>query len=864
MKTNRVTTGCLFLVLLAGLGVSCGDSGGAKDAAASDAKADAKDGAATDAKVDTAATDTATDKASTDSALPDGSGSDAAKVDAPVADVPAADGATDAAAADRAADVASGDTSASDATASDAPKPDAAAADTAPADAAATDTATADATVDQGTPDVPAPTYAIGGTISGLTSGGLVLRNNGGNDLTVAAGATSFVFTTRLPGAAPYAVTVFTQPSAPAQVCTVASGTGTVGAANVTSVAITCTTPTTPTFTIGGTISGLTGAGLILRNNGGDNLAVLAGSTSFVFATPLAGGAAYTVSVLNQPSPPTQVCTVVNGTGTVAAANVTTVAITCVTQTFTVGGTISGLTGTGLVLRNSGGNDLTVAANATSFTFSAPVASGATYLVTVATAPNTPTQICTVANASGTVGAVNVTSVAVTCAAQAFTIGGSVAGLTGSGLVLQNSGGDNLSVAAAATSFLFPVSVASGGNYAVTVLTQPSTQTCSVATGSGTVGGANVTTPAVTCVDNSYTVGGTIVGLAGTGLVLRNNGGDNRTVTAGATSFTFATSVANGAAYAVTVLTNPSSPTQTCAVTAGTGTIASANVTNVVVTCTTTSFTVGGTISGLTGTGLVLRNNGGNDRTVAAGATTFAFSTSVPSGGAYAVTVLTQPTSPTQICTVVGGTGSGTVGAANVASVMISCVTTSFTVGGSVTGLTATGLVLRNNGGDNLTVAANATNFTFATSVAGAGAYAVTVFTQPTGQFCRVTAGSGTVGAANVTTVAIACLDEVTVCGVAKVGTGDAFEGGISVVTCPTGQVVGSVTFASFGNYTGTCQSYVVGSCHAANSVQVVSDACLGLATCEVPADYNIAPPTGLGDPCPGTSKHLAIQVICH
>jgi hypothetical protein len=495
------------------------------------------------------------------------------------------------------------------------------------------------------------------------------------------------------------------------------------------------------------------------------------------------------------------------------------------------------------------------------------VASGATYVVTVATAPNTPTQICTVANASGTVGAVNVTSVSVTCAAQAFTIGGSVAGLTGTGLVLQNSGGDNLSVAAAATSFLFPVSVASGGNYAVTVLTQPSTQTCSVATGTGTVGGANVTTPAVTCVDNTYTVGGTIVGLAGTGLVLRNNGGDNRTVTAGSTSFTFATSVSNGAAYAVTVLTNPSAPTQTCVVTGGssgtgTGTIASANVTNVVVTCTTTAFTVGGTITGLTGTGLVLRNNGGNDRTVPAGATTFTFSTSVPSGGAYAVTVLTQPTSPTQVCSLVGATGSGSVGAANVASVMINCVTTSFTVGGSITGLTAAGLVLRNNGGDNLTVAANATGFTFATSVPSAGAYAVTVLTQPTGQFCTVTAGSGTV-TTNVATVAIACVDETVVCGQGPnfPNPAEATDLQNSTVTCPTGQIIGSVSFASYGTWTGSCGAYLPGTCDATTSVSVVTAACVGHTSCVVNADYGAG---GFGDPCPGDFKHLAIQVNCH
>jgi unsaturated chondroitin disaccharide hydrolase len=98
------------------------------------------------------------------------------------------------------------------------------------------------------------------------------------------------------------------------------------------------------------------------------------------------------------------------------------------------------------------------------------------------------------------------------------------------------------------------------------------------------VGSADVTSGAVTCVTSSYTVGGTVAGLAGTGLVLQNNGGNNLPVSANG-GFTFGTPVASGGAYAVTVLTQPTSPAQTCAVTGGAGTVGSANVTNVAVTC---------------------------------------------------------------------------------------------------------------------------------------------------------------------------------------------------------------------------------------------------------------------------------------
>src|SRR5207253_6507664 len=72
-------------------------------------------------------------------------------------------------------------------------------------------------------------------------------------------------------------------------------------------------------------------------------------------------------------------------------------------------------------------------------------------------------------------------------------------------------------------------------------------------------------------------------------VVLQDNGGDNLSVAANG-SFTFATKLASGSAYSVTVLTQPSG--QTCAVTAGTGTIASANVTSVTVTCAASGGTV--------------------------------------------------------------------------------------------------------------------------------------------------------------------------------------------------------------------------------------------------------------------------------
>ncbi len=113
---------------------------------------------------------------------------------------------------------------------------------------------------------------------------------------------------------------------------------------------------------------------------------------------------------------------------------------------------------------------------------------------------------------------------------------------------------------------------------------QPLDQTCTVANGSGTVGSTDVTNVAVTCIANTATVGGTVSGLIGT-VVLQDNGGDSLTISANG-GFTFATLVATGSPYSVTVLTQPTR--QTCTVANGAGTMAGTNITNVTVSCAIT------------------------------------------------------------------------------------------------------------------------------------------------------------------------------------------------------------------------------------------------------------------------------------
>lgn len=166
----------------------------------------------------------------------------------------------------------------------------------------------------------PSVKYNVGGSVSGLTAGGLILAN-GSDTLNVSANATSFTMPAQLTTGTAYAVTVKTPPAG--LNCQVSNGTGTVAGAAITNISIACQPGT---FSIGGSVSGLSAAGLVLAN-GGDRLSVAANATSFTMPTALATGTAYAVTVKTQP--PASRCVVSSGTGTVGMAAVTAVKVQC-------------------------------------------------------------------------------------------------------------------------------------------------------------------------------------------------------------------------------------------------------------------------------------------------------------------------------------------------------------------------------------------------------------------------------------------------------------------------------------------------------------------------------------------------------
>ena len=114
-------------------------------------------------------------------------------------------------------------------------------------------------------------------------------------------------------------------------------------------------------------------------------------------------------------------------------------------------------------------------------------------------------------------------------------------------------------------------------------------------------------------------------------------------------------------------------------------------------------------------------------------------------------TTTTPSLSTTTLYTLTAVNSNGT----STATTTVSIAQTTYTIGGSISGLSGT-VTLQDNGGDNFSTSTNG-SFTFATLLSSSAPYSVTVLTQPSGQTCNVTNGSGTMGSANVTNVSVSC-----------------------------------------------------------------------------------------------------------
>jgi hypothetical protein len=167
----------------------------------------------------------------------------------------------------------------------------------------------------------------------------------------------------------------------------------------------------------------------------------------------------------------------------------------------------SGVAKPGLVLINKkNGERLTITAGAAGFVFTKLLGNDEAFDVQIDSQPTGAN--CELANNTGTANAYTVYRVVVTCTATPHVLGGTVKGLSGTGLVLAN-GPDLVSIQPPATAgadvaFTFPAQVSDGSPYGGTVLAQPTGQTCKfdAALNPGTMGSADQKGLIVNCVNN--------------------------------------------------------------------------------------------------------------------------------------------------------------------------------------------------------------------------------------------------------------------------------------------------------------------------------------------------------------------------
>ncbi len=155
------------------------------------------------------------------------------------------------------------------------------------------------------------------------------------------------------------------------------------------------------TYTIGGTVTGLgPGEHVVLTLNDDANHAATVGSnTAFTFSQSVVSNGTYAVAIVSTPTG--KICSVSNGTGAGLVVNIGNVSVTCSTLGYTVSGMVSGLGAQTTLLLNGDTSNPVIQTNDGIFSFSHPIALGATYTVTVGTQP-TDLKYCQVSHATGT------------------------------------------------------------------------------------------------------------------------------------------------------------------------------------------------------------------------------------------------------------------------------------------------------------------------------------------------------------------------------------------------------------------------------------------------------------------------------
>ena len=268
--------------------------------------------------------------------------------------------------------------------------------------------------------DVPEPgpeVYYVSGVISGLQGEGLVLELNDDEQIQVAVDGTFRFIDSPLEVGEAYSVEIANQPRIPSQQCVVSGASGVVEASNIEDLTVTCTVNT---FRVGGLLSGMAGEGLIVSLNETWEVRPESNGDLTFQSAYLPDGTSFLVEVLAQPEGPNQTCIVENGEGTLNGGDITNLDVQCTTNRYAVGGSVEGLTGTGLIL-SMGTSDLEIPVNGEFQFTDALVEDGRLFEITVSTQPTEPNQLCTIENGGGMIAGGDYAGASVSCVDEVLT-----------------------------------------------------------------------------------------------------------------------------------------------------------------------------------------------------------------------------------------------------------------------------------------------------------------------------------------------------------------------------------------------------------------------------------------------------------
>ena len=522
--------------------------------------------------------------------------------------------------------------------------------------------------------------YKVGGYVAGF-SGVIRLGLNGLEEISTTTNG-SFTFSTSLPASSNFDVSVIAPPAGYS--CTVKNGTGVINSSDYPFVDVDCESSATgikPKVDSDGAWLD-TGETITLTLNGTTDLTLDKWDFNAVaFSTALNPGDSYVVTI--KTLPPARICALSNSVGVIQAGVTPVVTMQCVNDTNpmqSIGGNITNLIGDGLVVNIGGRESLPIAAGNTSYTFAELVPDYTSHNVSIESHP--AGQICSLSNSYISAWGSSVSDLNVTCSNGPHQIGGAASGIMATGLSLTLNNNETINVNADGN-FNFSTLLSDAMNYSVVITSQPPEQICSINDFSGYNLSASVSNIFVDCVAADYAIKTNVKGYSSTTpLLLQLNGDEIFEVTSNTVSgyypypfnpLEFLTRLNTGESYLVTIAGQPEG--QLCSITSASGTVVSADVSDIGAVCenvpvTAGPYTVNVTTSGLLGSGLVLQLNGGSDLSVTVDSQQ-SFTTQLADTAAYTVSVLSQPSTPLQHCNVVNN--SGVVAGEDVTHVSVQC-----------------------------------------------------------------------------------------------------------------------------------------------------------------------------------------------